>query len=170
MKDIKHHITRHFYDSHANLPLDPDSGQPAGVRPIHTDWPHIAVVGFGAFFGTLARYQIGVWLPAVKNGWPMATFLINISGAFVLGLVLQALLHRGKDEGARRIARLLAGTGFLGAFTTYSSLATGAALLAGNGYAATAALYAVLSVAGGVVAAAAGIRVATARHTRRGST
>lgn len=158
---------RKFYDSHPELPLDPDSDQFKVVRPIHTDPSHIAIVAFGAFFGTLMRYEIGLWLPAGKSDWPMATLLINVAGAFALGLLLQTLLHRGKDEGGRRILRLTLGMGFLGAFTTYSSLATGAALLANNGAIVTAILYAIISVVLGMIAAMLGIRVATAHHKRR---
>lgn len=159
-----------FYDSHPELPLDPDSDQFKIIRPIHTDRAHIAVVAIGAFFGTLARYKIGLWLPNGKSGWPTATLLINILGAFLLGLLLQALLHRGKDEGSRRILRLTLGTGFLGAFTTYSSLATSVVLLVRNHETAAAALYAVASIALGMAATAIGIRIATRHHARKRST
>lgn len=157
-----------FYDSHPRLPLDPDSDQFEIVRPIHTDSAHIAVVAVGGFFGALARYEIGFWLPAGKHGWPTATLLINVTGAFLLGLLLQALLHRGKDEGGRRILRLLLGTGFLGAFTTYSSLATSVALLMRTGEMAEAVVYAIASVVAGVAACALGIWLATTRHRLRG--
>jgi CrcB protein len=158
---------RRFYDSHPRLPLDPDSDQFEIVRPIHTDTAHIVVVAIGAFFGTLARYAIGP-LPD-GNGLPVGTLLINISGAFLLGLLLQALLHQGKDEGMRRVLRLLLGTGFLGAFTTYSSLATSVVLLAKGSHIAVAITYAGVSVVAGVIACAGGIQLATYRHRRKGS-
>jgi CrcB protein len=158
---------RRFYDSHPNLPLDPDSDQLHVVRPIHTDPAHIMVVAFGAFFGTLARYEIGLLLPSSKDGWPVATFFVNVAGAFLLGWLLQMLLYRGKDEGVRRIARLLFGTGFLGSFTTYSSLASGAVLLMRDGSTLLAVGYALLSVLFGMVACAAGIWLATMRYERR---
>jgi CrcB protein len=158
---------RRFYDSHPNLPLDPDSDLLKIVRPVHTDWAHITVVGIGAFFGTLARYEIGLWLPNNETGWPTATLLINVTGAFLLGLLLQALLHRGKDEGGRRVLRLALGTGFMGAFTTYSSLATSAVVLVRSNEALLAVLYAVVSVVLGAFACALGIWFATARHQRR---
>ncbi len=157
---------RRFYDSHPRLPLDPDSDQLKITRPIHTDPVHMVVVGVGAFFGTLLRDEIGFWMPGSKNGWPTATLLINVVGAFLLGLLLQALLHRGKDEGGRRILRLLLGTGFMGAFTTYSSLATSVALLTRANHPTEAGAYAAVSVILGIAAGAAGIQLATKRHQR----
>ncbi len=158
---------RRFYDSHPRLPLDPDSDQLKIVRPIHTDGMHIAIVAFGAFFGTMARYEIGMWVPPSKSGWPTATLIINVVGAFLLGFLLQALLHRGKDEGGRRILRLTIGTGFLGAFTTYSSLATSVAMLTRVGNLAVAVWYAVVSIVLGVAVCALGIRLATTHHKMR---
>lgn len=158
---------RKFYDSHPTLPLDPDSDQLDVRRPIHTDSSHMAVVAFGAFFGTYARYELGILVPAGTNDWPLTTMLINISGAFLLGLLLQSLLRQGSDEGGRRIMRLLIGTGFLGAFTTYSSLATSVALLAQHHEMTIALLYALSSVLLGIIACALGIQLATSNHAAR---
>jgi CrcB protein len=155
---------RRFYDSHPGLPLDPDSDELQIVRPIHTDPAHIAVVAFGAFFGTLGRYQLGLWLLPNKSGWPMVTLVVNICGALLLGLLPQALFHHGKDEGGRRILRLMLGTGFLGAFTTYSSLAVGIAVLARDGHPWVAIQYAAVSIILGIGATMLGIRLATRHH------
>lgn len=160
---------RRFYDSHPWLPVDPDGDRFKPIRPVHSDPMHIAVVAVGAFFGTLLRYDIGLWIPVEKDGWPVATFFINITGAFLLGLLLQALLHRGTDEGARRVLRLLLGTGFLGAFTTYSSLATSTVLLAESGHVVSSVTYVLASVMAGTLTCALGIWAATRhRNGRRG--
>lgn len=53
----------------------------------------------------------------------VGTFAANVSGAFVLGATLETLTLLGPDGGWRRHARLFLGTGFCGAFTTYSALA-----------------------------------------------
>jgi CrcB protein len=66
---------------------------------------------------------------APVRAWPWGTFVANIVGAFVLGLLLEALGRRGADEGGRQRVRLLLGTGFCGAFTTYSALAVETDLL-----------------------------------------
>jgi CrcB protein len=162
-------MTHHPYDSHPELPIDPDVGRLSTARPIHTDPSHIAIVAIGAFFGTLARYDISKLLPVGHDGWPTAIMLINLSGSFALGFLLQILLHQGKDVGLRRMARLLLGTGFLGAFTTYSSLATGAVLLLRDSRLLLAMLYVLISLIGGVIAAALGIRTATLLYKQHGA-
>jgi CrcB protein len=57
--------------------------------------------------GALARYQVSVALPA------LGTLVVNLSGTFALGVLIGADVH-----GA---ALLIAGTGFLGAYTTFST-------------------------------------------------
>lgn len=61
--------------------------------------------------------------------FPVATFAINVTGAFVLGLLLELLARRGPDIGHRRAVRLLVGTGVLGGYTTYSAFAVETAAL-----------------------------------------
>ena len=77
---------------------------------------------------------------------------MNLTGAFLRGVLLEALIRRGPDEGRRRTIRLAAGTGFMGAFTTYSTLATEAVHLGTTNHLTGAVLYAVLSLVGGVLA------------------
>jgi CrcB protein len=155
------------YDSHPGLLLDPDVEQRRIIRPVHTDPFHIAIVAGGAFFGTLARYGIGVLLPTSKTGWPTAIFTVNIVGAFALGLLLQVLRNHGSDTGRRRLIRLGFGTGVLGAFTTYSSLAVGADMLIREHRPILSLLYILTSVVGGMISAALGIQAATRHHTYR---
>jgi CrcB protein len=159
---VIHHIKTRLFDSHPYLPLDPDSEQKIATRLVQPELSHLAAVALGAFFGTLARFEMGLWIPGDKDGWSTATFIINIVGSFLLGVLLQALLHRGKDEGGRRILRLLLGAGFLGGFTTYSSLAVSVAVLAHNNLLSAALAYAVVTVVLGTLAAALGIQVASA--------
>lgn len=166
---MSQNASQHLQDSHPDLPLDPDADQMAATQPIHTDPVHIATVAVGAFFGTLARYYIGVLLPTKEGSLPLATLVINISGAFILGLLLEALAKQGKDVGRRRTLRLLIGTGFCGAYTTYSSLATGAALLVRDNHLILSTAYALISVISGIVAAALGIQVASIAHHQRTS-
>ncbi|AXB13897.1 fluoride efflux transporter CrcB [Listeria monocytogenes] len=73
------------------------------------------VVGVGAVFGSLARYLFSNWMK--KNGqsqFPWGTYLINMTGAFLLGIII------GSDLSV--IWTLLLGTGFMGGFTTFSTL------------------------------------------------
>ncbi|SDI40282.1 camphor resistance protein CrcB [Arthrobacter subterraneus] len=117
------------------------------------------LVGAGGVFGTLARYGLSVALPA-PGGWPLPTLAVNLAGAFALGMLLESLARAHVAGGVKGMARLFAGTGFLGAFTTYSALALDVTTLLGSGWFDAAAVYAGLSLFGGPAAAAAGIQVA----------
>ncbi|OII09184.1 hypothetical protein BIU96_04105 [Curtobacterium sp. MCBA15_008] len=126
---------------------------------MHLRWRSLGIVALGGAAGTALRDVISSLLPA-DNGVTWAIFWINIAGAFLLGLLLEALAHRGPDEGRRRTLRLLLGTGVLGGFTTYSTLATTTASLLLHGHALTGAGYALLTVLSGAAATAAGLLAA----------
>ncbi|NQX28469.1 CrcB family protein [Microbacteriaceae bacterium VKM Ac-2854] len=102
-------------------------------------------------------------LVPVSGAFPAVIFGINVVGAFLLGVLLEALLRRGADGGRRRVLRLLLGTGVLGGFTTYSALATDTALLLGDGQLGPAILYGGLTIVVGAAASWAGIAVAARR-------
>ncbi len=123
-----------------------------------------AVVG-GGVLGAAARETIEQALPPSAHGFPAATLVINLAGSFVLGLLLEALVRSGEDAGWRRHARLAGGTGFCGAFTTYSTLAVETVQLARHGAWSTGAAYVAASVIGGLALAALGIGVG-ATHAR----
>lgn len=117
---------------------------------------YIALVMVGGGAGVLSRYGLDEAVPS-PAGWPLATLLINLSGAWALGALLEALHRRGPDVGIRRSLRLLLGTGFLGGFTTYSALALESVLLLAADDNKGAALYLALSLFGGALASWAGI-------------
>jgi CrcB protein len=81
----------------------------------------IIAVGVAGFIGAIARYGID-GLIAQKNGgsFPWGTFVVNISGSFVLGLLF-AVLVEGRVVVAPWI-RTATTVGFLGAYTTFSTL------------------------------------------------
>lgn len=120
----------------------------------------LLAVAAGGVLGAPARYGLGRLLPTPAGGWPSGTFLANLTGAFVLGLLIEALVKRGPDTGRRQQMRLFAGTGFCGALTTYSTLAVEADLLAQRGDIALAVGYTLGSLLAGLLAAAAGMAVA----------
>lgn len=125
----------------------------------------LALVFAGGMVGTAARYALSLLIPA-WGAVPVATFLINVVGAFALGWLIEALTRRGPDEGGRRALRLSAGTGVLGGFTTYSALAvdTDGLLLAAQLGAGV--LYALATVILGAVASLGGIAVGAATSRR----
>ncbi len=80
------------------------------------------LIVFGAL-GTLARYGVAVatqtWLPRSAQGFPWATLTVNVIGSFVLALVVFLALGGRVSQDVR----LAVGTGFCGAFTTFSTFA-----------------------------------------------
>jgi fluoride exporter len=77
------------------------------------------IVGFGGFLGAMARYAVTL---LVARAWPgelpLATFLVNVSGSFVLGL-FATLVARQLELDPRYW--LFVATGFVGAYTTFST-------------------------------------------------
>jgi CrcB protein len=132
---------------------------------VHLHPGFVLVVIAGGTVGALARYGLSSVLPS-PGGWPLPTLLINLAGAFALGILLEALVRRGPDAGRLRMIRLLAGTGFLGAFTTYSALAVETNTLLGAGRTTDALVYVAATLLGGALATATGIRAAAGHHTR----
>ncbi len=130
--------------------------------PLHLRPSLLAIVLVGGTVGTAAREGLVLVVPML-GALPVAILLINVVGAFALGLLLEALLRSGPDEGRRRVARLGIGTGFCGGFTTYSTLAVGTAELLRSGTTGLAIAYAVGSVVVGAVAAWVGVLVGSRR-------
>jgi len=184
-------------DRNAELPLDSDSDEsgpgtaapsagrgdgPAGelpgsardarpARPLHLRLGFLALVAAGGIAGTAARIGVTLivdqFVDTSDGSFPIAIFGINIVGAFVLGLLLERLALRGPDVGARRIARLLVGTGVLGGFTTYSALSADSAEILTDGGFLLALVYGVATVLVGALASWAGIALG-AHGSRRG--
>jgi len=137
-----------------------------GDRPAHLRPGLVGVVLVGGAVGAALRYLVAQEWPTARHGFPWATFAVNVTGTFCLGVLLEVLARAGADAGARRVLRLLLATGLLGAFTTYSTLAVDTDLLVRAHADARAAGYALASLAAGLLAAWAGIRVAAAGRRR----
>ena len=122
-------------------------------RPIHLHWRYLGLVAAGGAVGTALREALSLVIPPA-GGIDLVVLGINIVGAFALGVLLERLARRGADEGRRRTARLLLGTGVLGGFTTYSTLATDASTLIAGNQAWLAIAYATVAGIGGVASGA----------------
>jgi len=142
--------------SHDELPLDPDAVTP---RPVHLVPLHVVAVFIGGGIGTFVRYEAGALFPHTGDGWPVSTFAVNLIGALILGVLLEALSRSRSAAGTR--LRLLVGTGFCGGLTTFSTFAVEMDLLARAGSAWLAVAYGLASLVGGMVAAYVGIAAAT---------
>ena len=125
-----------------------------------------AAVALGGALGAPARYGISLAVRITPGTFPWGTFWINLSGSFALGLVMAFLLERFPPS---RYLRPFVATGFLGAYTTYSTFAVETDLLVRNGHAAVAAAYAAASLVGGFGAVWIGLSLRRAVPTRRTS-
>jgi fluoride exporter len=83
------------------------------------DRREIAAVFVGGIVGTLARVGIAQAWPAADDAFPWAIFIVNISGTFLLGWLVTRLQERLPLSTYRR---QLMGTGFCGAYTTFSTM------------------------------------------------
>jgi fluoride exporter len=83
--------------------------------------PVVLLVGIGGFAGTVARWLVDSWVS--RQGWtatfPLGTLLVNVSGSFALGLLFALAIDRGILPAGIRAPLMI---GFLGAYTTFSTL------------------------------------------------
>ena len=109
------------------------------------------LVACGAGFGASSRYVVDYFVKRLHRSWiPFETLGINISGSFLLGLVINNHGNLG----------LIIGTGFAGAFTTWSTLAVEAHSLVQIKSHAKAFAYLLLTFILGIAAAGLGIALA----------
>ena len=118
----------------------------------------LLLVGFGWFFGSIARY----WMSKLNLTWdfhsiPMGTLAVNIIGSFLIGFMLgifmnSNLLHTN--------LKLFLVVGFCGGFTTFSSFTNENFLLLQNGQYLTALIYIGGSIIIGILAVFAGFLIA----------
>jgi CrcB protein len=108
--------------------------------------------------GANARYFLAVW-SARRFGaaLPVGTLIINVSGSFLVGLVLTLIADRAVEDPAWRLALAV---GFCGAYTTFSTYSFETVALLQQGAYALAALYSLGSVALGLGSVVAGASVA----------
>jgi CrcB protein len=116
----------------------------------------VALVALAGAAGALTRYGLGVAVGI--RSFPWATLGINLTGSFLLGLILTA----GTDRGWPETTTVPIAVGFLGAYTTFSTFSFETYTLLRTDRAGVALLYVVASLAGGVLAAALGYATARA--------
>ena len=79
----------------------------------------LVAIYLGGAAGALLRVWLGVTFATTPGDWPWTTFVINITGSFVLGYVATRLQERLPQS---TYLRPLLGTGFCGAYTTFSTM------------------------------------------------
>lgn len=118
----------------------------------------LAVIGAGGALGSAARYGTALAIPPRVAAYPVATFLVNVVGAVILGAV--AALPAGWLA-AHELTRPAIGTGFCGGLTTFSTM-TLDIYQRWAGHTALAAAYAVISLVAAPACAWAGFSLARA--------
>jgi fluoride exporter len=165
-----------------SLPIDPDLdatdaatrigsspfGQTRPSRWPRLRWDVLAAVFVGGCLGGLARYGATSRWPARAGRFPWSTFDVNVAGAFVLAVVVVV----AAEVVSSRYLRPLLGTGFCGAFTTFSAIVVTTDQLFAHHHRRTAVTYLAASIVAGLAAASFGLIVARAatasrRRTRR---
>ena len=124
--------------------------------------PRYLLIALGGALGAMARYAVGAWA-AQRFGprFPVGTFLINLSACFLIGFVLEYL---NRHTALSPAWRFLVPTGFIGAYSTFSTFEFEAWADYSRGAYWTGLSYVVASLVGGFLLVAAG--VATARALR----
>ena len=114
-------------------------------------------VGAAAAFGAIARYLLDQAVTRrASTVFPLGTWLINITGSFVLGLIVGMAAHHGLSP---RVVAIV-GTGVCGGYTTFSTFSYDTIRLMEDGSGLTALGNAVGSIAAGLAAAALGLGLA----------
>ena len=128
------------------------------------------LVAAGGALGVLARWALSHLLGPTFSftGIPVEIFIINITGAILLG-ALSGWLSRRAATARRENWRLFIGPGILGGYTTYSALAVGTAELFLAGDAARALVYSLGTVVLGLLATALGWAAGAGRAAPAGS-
>lgn len=118
----------------------------------------VLLVGLAGLLGMLSRYWLSDWI-AHRSGdqFPTATLVINITGCFLAGLLLYVLQESSVVNETLQATVFI---GFLGAFTTFSSIGLQTFALVRNGELALATVYLVASNVGGLLMIWAGYNLA----------
>lgn len=114
-------------------------------------------VGFGGFFGAIARFYVGVeMVKCFPHEVPLATLTVNILGSFVIGLLIAIFVIYTPNT----LLKLFLVTGFLGALTTYSTFAIESFMLLNSNF-----WYGILNIVlnlfGTIIAAGSGYKIVT---------
>jgi CrcB protein len=129
-----------------------DRAAPRPLLRLHA--PVVAAVFVGGCVGGVARYGLTTGWKTPLHGFPWATLAVNTSGAFALALLVVLVLEVLRPTAYLRPA---IGTGFLGAYTTFSAVTVDVDQLIAHGHVLTGLLYLLATMVGGLAAASIGL-------------
>jgi fluoride exporter len=118
---------------------------------------NVLLVALGGGLGAAGRFGVSLAMPVRADAWPWATFLINVSGSLLIGILAGWLSTRG-EEGEQW--RLLLGVGVLGGFTTFSAYSLETMRMIERNDWLGASTYSIGSVLAGLAAVAIGMMIA----------
>ena len=143
---------------HSLEPVDPDVDLRVPQDRVELGGHHVSVlaaIAVGGALGALGRHVVAVVWPTAPGVFPWGTFLVNVSGCLLIGVLMAVL---GLLSAPHRLVRPFLGVGILGGFTTFSTYAlqSHALVMAGHPLVALAylggtVLAALLAVVGGVI-------------------
>ncbi|WP_433382362.1 fluoride efflux transporter FluC [Actinoplanes sp. CA-142083] len=136
----------------------------AELRP--SPWPVLSSISAGSVVGALSRYFVAQAWPHPAGGFPWSTFVINVTGCFLIGILMVIVTDvvTGKP-----LLRPFAGVGILGGYTTFSTYVVDIQRAAGEGAAWVALSYLALTLVCALLAVGAGTALtrAAVRGARR---
>ena len=115
--------------------------------------PVLAAISAGGVIGALTRYGLTVAWPHDPTGFSWAIWTINVSGCFLIGVLMVLIARRWPD---RRLIRPFFGVGILGGYTTFSTSVVDVQQAAAHGAARVALLYLGATIVGSLLAVWAG--------------
>jgi CrcB protein len=146
-------------DRVASEDSDVDRETLAQRRQWNCDPAVLAAIAAGGVLGAEARYGLSVLMPHEPGQWPMATWLINVSGCFLIGVLYFSITELTSPH---RLVRPFLGVGLLGGYTTFSTAMIDVQQMALAGHAGAALGYMLATLVAAVSATFAGVSVTRA--------
>jgi len=139
-------------DSETDL-ADPVEAPPRPRRRVRVHASTLVAVAVGGGLGALGRHGLSVLLATPPGGFPWATFVINVVGCLLIGVLMVLVTE---VHAAHRLVRPFLGVGVLGGFTTFSTYALEIHSLLRPGTAAVAFAYLAATLVAAMLAVLAG--------------
>ncbi|BCK55786.1 fluoride efflux transporter CrcB [Nocardia wallacei] len=145
-------------------PIDPDFDLAVPEQRRELSRAHgvvLPVIATGGAVGALARYGLAQCWPTPANGFPWATFVTNVTGCLLIGVLMTVITD---IRPAHPLVRPFLGVGVLGGFTTFSTYANEARALLRPDTIAVSFAYLVGTLVCALLATVLGVRVTRAVH------